>query len=131
MNQYAAARRAYLESAVLSATPQQLVVMLYDGAIRYLHQGAAAARDGRRELSRERVRQAQAVIDELNRSLDLRQGEIALRLRSIYTFCTRHLIESTAGSDPDGFETVANLLSGLRDSWAQIAELQTPVAQSA
>ena len=131
MNQYANARRAYLQSAVLSATPQELVVMLYDGAIRYLRQAAVAHRDGRGELSRERVRQAQAVIDELNHSLDFRHGEIPVRLRSIYTFCTRHLIESTAGSDPDGFETVANLLAGLRDSWAQIAETQSPVARSA
>lgn len=131
MNQYAAARRAYLESAVMSATPQELIVMLYDGAIRYLRQGAGALRDGRREVSRERIRQAQAVIDELNRSLDMRHGELPLRLRSIYGFCTRHLIESTAAADADGFDKVASLLAELRESWAKIAEREQVVAQSA
>lgn len=119
MNQYAAAKFAYAQSSVTTASPERLVVMLYDGAIRFLRQGSAALRDGRGDLSRERIRRAQAVIDELNRSLDMRQGEIATRLRSIYQFCTRHLIESTAASDPDGYETVARLLGELRESWAE------------
>lgn len=131
MSQYATARRAYLESAVMNASPGELIVMLYDGAIRYLRQASGAHRDGRRELSRERIRQAQAVIDELNRSLDMRHGEIPIRLRSIYSFCTRHLIESTAASDPDGFDKVATLLAELRESWATLAEREHAVAQSA
>ena len=131
MNQYASVRRAYLESQVMSASPEELVVMLYDGAIRYLRQASGAYRDGRREVSRERIRQAQAVIDELNRSLDMSHGELPARLRSIYSFCTRHLIESTAASDPDGFDKVASLLSELRESWATIAERRPAVAQSA
>ena len=124
MTPYESAGQAYTAAAVLTATPEQLVSMLYDGAIRFLRQGSAALRDGRGDLSRERIRRAQAVIDELNRSLDMRQGEIATRLRSIYQFCTRHLIESTAASDPDGYETVARLLGELRESWAE-AERQS------
>ena len=44
MSAYAPAPNAYRESAVLTATPEQLVVMLYDGAIRFLRQGAGAYR---------------------------------------------------------------------------------------
>ena len=106
---------------MLTAPPEQLVVMLYDGAIRFLHQAAAAHRAGRRSQAHDRVRRSQAIIDELNRSLDLRQGEIALGLRSIYQFCTRHLIDSTAQSEPDGYEHVAGLLTDLRESWAELA----------
>jgi len=105
----------------MTAPPERLVVMLYDGAIRFLHQAATAHREGRRTQAHERLRRAQAVIDELNRSLDLRQGEVAHSLRSIYSFCTRHLIESTAQADPAGYEQVATLLSGLRESWAEVA----------
>jgi flagellar protein FliS len=119
MNPYATLKQAYTESSVMTASREQLVVMLYDGAIRFLRQGSAALRDGRGDLSRERIRRAQAVIDELNRSLDMGYGDIPARLRSIYLFCTRHLIESTAASDPDGFDTVARLLSELRESWAE------------
>jgi flagellar protein FliS len=129
VNQYAAARLAYTEAAVLTASPERLVVMLYDGAIRFLRQAAAQQRAGRWSEAHDRVRRAQAVIDELNRSLDLRQGEVASRLRSIYGFCTRHLIESTAAADPEGYETVARLLGELRASWAELE--QSAIARSA
>ena len=124
MNPYATAKLAYTEASVMTASPERLVVMLYDGAIRFLQQSAAAMREGRRTQSRDKLHRAQAVIDELNRSLDLRQGEVAFGLRSIYGFCARHLIESTAQSDPAGYEAVADLLSELRESWIEI-ELAT------
>ncbi len=120
MNQYAAARLAYTEASVMTATPERLVVMLYDGAIRFLLQAAAALREGRHVQSRDRLHRAQAVIEELNRSLDLRQGEVAHGLASIYRFCLRHLNDATASSDPAGYEKVADLLTGLRESWAEI-----------
>jgi flagellar protein FliS len=120
VNQYAAAKLAYTEASVMTAPPERLVVLLYDGAIRFLHQSAAALRVGRRDTARERLRRAQAIIDELSRSLDMSQGEIAVSLRSIYSFCSRHLIDSTLHADPAGYEKVAELLSGLRESWAAI-----------
>lgn len=120
MNPYVAARMAYTEASVLTASPERLVVMLYDGAIRFLKQSAAAMREGELKQSRDRLHKAQAVIDELYRSVDVSQGEIAHGLRSIYAFCRRHLNEATASSDPDGYEKVAELLSELRESWAQI-----------
>jgi flagellar secretion chaperone FliS len=121
VNPYKAARAAYTESSVLSASPERLVVMLYDGAIRFLYAGAAAAREGRRDVARDRLRRAQAVIDELNRSLDMSQGEIARNLRDLYSFCSRHIIDSTAKADPSGYEEVAKLLSELREAWEQNA----------
>jgi len=117
VNPYSAARAAYAESAVLSATPERLVVMLYDGAIRFLYAAAAAARDGNRAVARDRLRRAQAVLDELNRSLDMTQGQIPRNLRDLYSFCSRHLIDSTAKGDPSGYEEVAKLLAELREAW--------------
>src|SRR3954453_22245985 len=93
--------------------------MLYDGAIRFLYAAAAAAREGRRDVARDRLRRAQAVIDELNRSLDMSQGQIARNLRALYSFCSRHLIDSTAGANPAGYEEVARMLSELREAWEQ------------
>ena len=62
---------------------------------------------------------AQAVLDELNRSLDMSQGQIARNLRDLYNFCSRHLIDSTAKGDPSGYEDVAKLLAELREAWDQ------------
>ena len=122
MNPYTAARLAYTEASVITATPERLVVMLYDGAIRFLHQAAAAMREGNLKQSRDRLHRAQAVIDELYRSVDVRQGDVAQGLRSIYSFCRRHLIDATANTDPEGYEKVADLLTELRESWAQIEQ---------
>jgi flagellar protein FliS len=126
---YIAARSAaYTESSVLTASPEQLVVMLYDGAIRFVRQAAAGLGDGRRDVARERLRRAEAIIDELNDSLDMSQGELPERLRSIYLFCRRHLRESLLADDPQGFETVAGLLAELRESWANLANAATAAA---
>jgi flagellar secretion chaperone FliS len=127
VSNYAAAKLAYTEASVMTATPERLVVMLYDGAIRFLTQAAAGVRAGRRDVTRAKLRSAQAIIDELNRSLDMRQGEVAYNLRAVYTFCSRHMIESTLNADPAGYEKVAELLAGLRESWDAIASGQAQV----
>jgi flagellar protein FliS len=128
VNQFAAARLAYTEASVTTASPERLVVMLYDGAIRFLTQAAAALRGGRRDVTREKLRRAQAILDELNRALDMqRGGDIAINLRSLYTFCSRHIIDSTLHADPEGYEKVAELLGGLRESWDAIASRQADV----
>jgi flagellar secretion chaperone FliS len=127
MNPYSTAQRAYTESTIMTASQEQLVVMLYDGAIRSLRQSAEAMRTGDRERSRNRMRSAEAIIDELNSSLDMGQGQIPSRLRSIYLYCKRLLILANVETDPGAIDTVVRLLSELRDAWAEIlhsADLQ-------
>ena len=121
MNPYASAQQAYTESSVLTAPPEKLVVMLYDGAIRFLNVGAVAMRGGDFVLARERVRRAEAIIDELNYSLDMTQGEIAVRLRSIYIFSKKHLLQANLQRDPEALDTVVKLLGELREAWESIA----------
>ena len=121
MNPYASAHQAYTESSVLTAPPEKLVVMLYDGAIRFLNVGAAALRNGDHVQARDRIRRAEAIIDELNNTLDMSLGEIATRLRSIYLFCKRHLIQASIQRDPAAVDTVIELLAELREAWERIA----------
>jgi flagellar protein FliS len=122
MNPYAAVKQAYTEASVMTASPQQLVVMLYDGAIRFLAQSAECMRAGRREQANNRLRRAEAIIDELNRSLDMSYGDIPAQLRSIYLFSKRQLIQAHIHSDPQPVEQVGKMLSELRESWNSIAE---------
>src|SRR4051812_1325531 len=105
----------------MTATPEQLVVMLYDGAIRFLSQSAAAMRADNRDIALNRLRRGEAIIDELNLSLDMSQGEVAEQLRAIYVFCKRHLVEVHMERNPDGIDTVVRFLTELRGSWQQIA----------
>ena len=96
--------------------------MLYDGCLRFLFQSAYAMREGDRRQSQDRMRRAEAIIDELTVTLDHeRGGEIASRLQGIYAFCRRHLIEAAVEQDPNKIEEVSELLGELREAWAEIA----------
>ena len=127
MTGYPTASRAYLESSVLTASPGQLVVMLYDGAGRFLARAGAAVRAADAGAAAEPLRRTHAILDELLITLDPEAGEVAERLESIYLFCKRTLIEAQLALDPEPIERVAGLLAELRGAWAEAAENAQPV----
>ncbi len=115
-------RTAYQSSAVLTATQGQLIVMLYDGANRFLVQAATAMRGGNIEAAHKKLRRAETIIAHLRASLDFEQGgQIAQDLLSIYVFCTSYLNSARVGRDAEKIEQVAGLLTQLRGAWAQVA----------
>lgn len=122
MNPYATVKQAYTESTVMTASREQLVVMLYDGAVRFLRQSGEAMRAGNREQARDRMRRAEAIIDELNGTLDMSYGQIPQNLRLLYLFCKRQLIKANLQSDPAPIDACGRLLGDLRESWATIAQ---------
>jgi flagellar protein FliS len=112
----------YRQHSVLTASPAQLVVMLYDGCGRYLTQGAYAMREGQRMRAHARLGRAEAIIDELLKTLDPeRGGELSPRLAEIYRFCRRHLLEARRTQDAAMVDEVARLLGELREAWMQVA----------
>lgn len=121
MTDYANARKAYNQSAILTAPPERLVVMLYDGAIRFLNQAAVAMRSGNTRIAWQRIMRADAILNELDLTLDMSHGELPKQLRSIYLFCRRQLIEANRDSDPGRIDAVGRMLGELRESWEQVA----------
>ena len=112
----------YKQQSILTAPPGHLVVMLYDGCLRFLFQSAYAMREGNRKISLERMRKAEAIIDELRVTLDHdKGGEIASNLASIYAFSRSHLMKAWSEQDADKIDEVSRLITELRDAWAQIA----------
>ena len=115
------APQAYKESAILTAPPERLVVMLYDGMRRFLFQATVAMREGNVELCNNRLQRAEAIIDELNGTLDMSAGEVAERLRALYHFSRRHLMQARLKRSPEMIEEVAGILDTLGDAWREIA----------
>jgi flagellar secretion chaperone FliS len=116
------APQTYRENAVLSASPSHLVVMLYDGARRYLRQAVAAMEEGEVERAHNTLRRAETIIAHLDGVLDHEQGgQLAGRLHAIYQFCLAHLNRARLGQDAGKVEQVSAMLGELRESWAQIA----------
>lgn len=121
MSNLAASPQAYRRTAVLAATRGELVVMLYDGARRFLRQAAAAMSEGEIERAHNTLRRAELIIAHLDGTLDHDQGELAGRLHAIYGFCLRALMESRFDQDAGKLEEISDLLGELREAWAQVA----------
>ena len=119
MNPYARPN-AYHEARIMTASPEQLVVMLYDGAGRFLRQAEGSMIDGSWLQASEKLSRAEAIIDELLATLDMDAGEVADRLQSIYVFCKTRLIEARIERDAVRVDQVARLLSELREAWSQV-----------
>ncbi|MGI8780600.1 MAG: flagellar export chaperone FliS [Solirubrobacteraceae bacterium] len=111
----------YKRQSIMTAPPERLVVMLYDGAIRFFVQAAAAMREDARVTASERLDRGEAIVDHLLVTLDMSAGEIAERLEGIYVFSKRLLLEARMERDADKVDVVCAYLSELRESWAQIA----------
>lgn len=122
MSNLTASPAAYRQGAVLGATPGELVVMLYDGARRFLRQANVAMREGQIERTHNTLRRAELIIAHLDGILDFDQGEIPQRLHAIYQFCLAHLNTARREQDAGKLEEVSELLGELRDAWAQVAE---------
>ena len=129
MNPYAgtsvAARpdRTYLATQVLTAPPQALVLMLYDGALRETARARSIdpSRPGGREQLHKALTRAQDFIRELLLALDHeRGGELAGQLAGLYLFCQERLIQANVKADPSLCDDVLRVLKPLRDAWAQI-----------
>jgi flagellar secretion chaperone FliS len=120
MNPYASPQ-AYRDTSVLTASPEQLVVMLYDGAVRFLRQAELAMTEQAWQHGLDRLGRGEAIIDELLATLNMDTGEIAERLQAIYVFCKRCLVEARLQRSPDKIRHVVALLSDLREAWVKLA----------
>jgi flagellar protein FliS len=113
---------AYQQSSVLTATPGQLVVMLYDGARRFLFQASSAMREGNVATAHQRLRRAEDIISELNATLDHEQGgEVASRLNGLYVFFLGELNRARVEQDADRIDFTHAQLGELREAWATVA----------
>jgi len=131
MSAYADAQAAYAAQSVLTAPPERLVVMLYDSALRFLNQAASAYEDGDVRTGLAKIRRVDAILAELDGSLDMSHGELPERLRSIYVFCRQHLLDAGLQRDPAAIRQVARLLASLHEAWESIAPTSSAAAHAA
>lgn len=120
---------AYQVNAIETASPEQLTLMCYDGALKFMRRASMALGDGDLARLSEATGRAQAIINELNITLNMELGgEIARNLRDIYLFVNRHLATGVMKQDPRMLDEAMELIRGLRDSWAQAMNLDVAAA---
>lgn len=121
MNAYS---NQYRNNQVLTASPEQILIMLYDGAIRFVRQAKFAIEDGRLGDKATAISKAVAIITEFSNTLDYEVGgEIALDLSQLYDFMIRELSAVNACSDTKRLEPVEKILLDLREGFAGAAEI--------
>lgn len=114
----------YRKGAVNGASPVQLVIMLYDGALRFMEAGKAAMNNGDLEKQNHSLQRAQRIIMELMSSLDMeRGGEISTNLLALYTFVIEQLVKANIEDVTSPIDHAMHTMSELRESWVQIDRL--------
>lgn len=122
--------RTYRANAVLTASPGQLVLMLYDGALKALdlaRDGFAISEDDPRriQLINEQLLKAQAILGELQSGLNLEAGgEFAQTMHRLYDYHLRRLLEANLRKQIEPVIEVEKLVRELRDAWAQMLSQQ-------
>lgn len=124
------AANAYFQTKMTTTDQGQLLIMLYDGALRYL----AQARD--KILAKDYaakgvlISKVIDIINELSASLNMEKGgSLATNLNNLYVLCTARLLQANLKMNIESLDSVTQILSGLRSAYAQIVE--TPEARKA
>ena len=113
---------AYTRTAIQSRSPLELVVMLYDGADKYLSQARQAIERRDAVAKREAISRALAVVSELQNNLNLDAGgEIAASLDSLYSFVNEKLVDANLKDDATAVDQAIRVITPLRDAWTQLA----------
>ena len=117
----------YLRTRVLTATPQELRLMLFDGALKFCRQAIDARSKEDRETAYNGLMRAQKIVLELNNSLkhDV-DPELTSRLSALYTYIYKLLVDANVNHSVKEIEEALKLLEYERETWqmlmSQLAE---------
>lgn len=124
----------YRQTEVQSRTPLELVVMLYDGALKFLSQARDAIERRDIPARRDASARAMAIVSELQSTLNLEAGgEIAERLDELYAFVNARILQAAVDNSVVPIDEARRVLSMLRESWVTLARPagETPVRGAA
>ena len=113
---------AYQDNVVTTQSKGRLIVLLYDGAIKFLKLAIKELVAENYEAKGQYINKAQDIINELNAVLDMDAGgEIASNLRKLYCFMNNRLSDANSKRDPKMIREVIELMEELNHSWKAIS----------
>ena len=123
MSQASDLSHEYLKNAVMTASPEQLQLMLYDGAIRFAVRGREAMEAKDRENAFESLDRAQRIVLELVNGVNREANpELANQMIALYNFVYRRLIDANLEQDPVALEEALRILRHQRETWVLLME---------
>lgn len=123
MNPHQAAQQNYLRTRVMTATPEQLQMMLFDGAIRFGELARIALAQKNWEQSYNNLSKCQKIVAELTAGLrhDV-DKELCGKLAGLYTFAYKKLIEASIEHNVESLDEAMNVLKFQRETWAMLMD---------
>ena len=129
------AAKAYLSTQVTTATQGDLLLLLYDTAIKHIKQAKDKMAESDYAAKGMLITKAIEIVSELHESLNKEKGgEVAKNLSKVYFLCNTRLLQANIEMNPARLDEVVGILSGLRQAFAQIIpdyEGMAPASQSA
>jgi len=117
----------YRTTSVNTTSPLQLVVMCYDGMIRFMRKARTCIEEKNIEGKVRFINKTIAIVDELQTSLDfVRGGEVARNLDRVYDYFNNELMQVSMKEDLDKLDHLDKLAGELRVAWAKIAAENAP-----
>lgn len=108
----------YKQNSVLTASPEELTLMLYDGCLKFMRQAKVFIEDKNIEAAHASITKAQAIIEELDVTLNM-DIPISESLRPLYQFMTEQLIEANIKKETSYIDTIYPMVEELRDTWKE------------
>lgn len=120
------AYNAYSRDKVLTASPVELIIMLYDEAIKQLKIAGIAIEEKRFDKANTSLQKVLAIMDELIKSLDL-TIKIGKDLLEIYQFVCKSVIDINVKKDKDAIPPIIEILNNLREAWVGVKVQESKV----
>ena len=117
-----AALARYGAVKVTTASPANILVMLYDGLLRFLRDGQTAMAAKERGKAGEKLSRANAILSHLLGSLDVEKApQLCARLQAVYLFCMNVILKANIAQDPTKIDEAIQVLAPLREAWVTAA----------
>ncbi|MFP4687783.1 MAG: flagellar export chaperone FliS [bacterium] len=123
---------AYKSTRIETASREQILLMLYEGAIKFMKQAKTALENNNNQQSHEKLLKAQDIITELMASLDMEVGgEIARDLYNLYDFILYNLVQANVEKNPRRIQQALPIMRQLESAWNEIINEQGMTVEKA
>jgi flagellar protein FliS len=116
----------YKETQIMTASPGKLIVLLYEGAVRFINAAINALDEKKLDVCNNSLIRTQDIITELALSINFEAGELASKMYSLYMFFNKQLLEANIKKDRALMVEVRDMIAEILESWRQVADRPVP-----
>jgi len=113
------AYQQYANNKVMTSSPAELTLMLYEGAIKFINIALGSIEEKDIQKAHTNILKAEHIIDYLRQTLDMKYA-VAQDFENIYSYLSDRLIEANLKKDPDILQEVNTHLHSVRDTWKEV-----------